>query len=346
MGKDSIRLEKVGALVQLALRLAGSSEGLTLEDMAREFSVSRRTAERMRDTVRDLFPGFDYIQDGPHLRFVIRGELAPLFIAPTAVELAELDGQIRTLEQAGHKERAEVLRRLADKVKATTRDKGKARTATDLETLRRAEVIARQVGPRSVCDAGTLDRLRESLLALKKVRFTYPAGSEDAFSRTVVPYGLLFGRNAFLVGNQKLDCEPVLWRLDRISDLEILDEAGEPPEDFDLDAYAARSFGTFQEDSFHVVLRFRPEVAAEARRMVFHPSQVLREHDDGHLEVTFTAGGLLEMVHHLFTWGDKVEIVAPDELRALMVAELERALTRHRPEDGDQPSRHASPENR
>lgn len=235
------------------------------------------------------------------------------------------------MEQVGHIERAEALRRLADKVKATLRDKGKARTATDLEALRRAEAVARQVGPRTVCDPGILDQLREALLTLRKVRFEYAVARQAASTqRTVVPYGLIFGRNAYLVGQQEARGEPVLWRLDRIAGLQILDEAASVPEDFDLDTYAARSFGTFQEEPAHVVLRFVPGMAAEARRMMFHPSQQMQDLDDGGVEVSFTAGGLLEMAHHLFTWGDGVEIVAPQALRSLMIQELERALARHR----------------
>lgn len=334
MGNDPIRLEKVASLLRLALRLAGSREGLTLDEIAGAFRVSRRTAERMRDTVRDLFPGFDQRHDGPQLRFFIQGGLAPFLTAPTAVELAELEGQVRALEQAGHSERAAALTRLADKVKAALRDSRKARTATDLEALRRAEAIARQVGPRAICDAGTLDLLREGLLALRKVRFTYPSpGPAASIARVVVPYGLLFGRNAYLVGQQEKHSQPVLWRLDRMTDLEIVDEAAPVPVDFDLDAYAARSFGTFQEEPAHVVLRFLPAAAAEARRTVFHPSQRLLDLDDGGVEVSFTAGGLLEMAHHLFTWGDNVEILAPEALRRLMIGELERALARHRGQD-------------
>lgn len=331
MAKDSIRLEKVADLLRLARLMAGSAEGLSLDDIAREFDVSRRTAERMRDTVRDLFPGFDSRQDGGQHRFVIRGGLASFVLAPTAVELAELEGQVRALEQTGHVERAAALRRLADKVKAALRDAGKARIATDLEALLRAEAIARQVGPRAVCDAGILDLLREALLALKKVRFTYPTAQGESAARLVVPYGLLFGRNAYLIAQQEPHDEPVLWRLDRITDLSVVDEPAELPADFDLDAYAARSFGTFQEPSSDVVLRFRPEAAAEARRMVFHPSQTLRALDDGGVEVAFTAGGLLEIAYHLFTWGDTVDIIAPEALRQIMVRELERALARHRP---------------
>ena len=45
----------------------------------------------------------------------------------------------------------------------------------------------------------------------------------------------------------------------------------------------------------------------------------------------FRSGGLLELVRHLFTWGDAVETLAPKRLRELMVTELEGALLRHRP---------------
>ena len=38
----------------------------------------------------------------------------------------------------------------------------------------------------------------------------------------------------------------------------------------------------------------------------------------------------MELVRHLFTWGTSVEIVGPEQLRELMIAELESTLIRHR----------------
>lgn len=318
-------------MVRLALRLAGSAEGLTLDEIAHELSVSRRTAERMRDTVRDLFPGFDFSYDGPHLRFFIRGGLAPFLTSPSAVELAEFDAQIRALEQAGHLERAQILRKLEGKVRAALRDSLKARAETDLDVLRRVEAIARQVGPRSVSDPGVIALLREALLAMRKVRFTYSSPDQvEPTMRVVVPYGLLFGRNAYLVGHQEPHGQPVLWRLDRMNRLAIVDALAKIPPTFSLDAYAQRSIGTFQENSARITLRFLPAAATEARRMLFHPTQTMRDLQDGSVEVAFTAGGLLELAHHLFTWGDGVEIVEPAALRSLMVRELEQALAHHR----------------
>ena len=43
-------------LQKLALMMQGSAEGICLADIQREFSVSRRTAERMRDALRNTYP--------------------------------------------------------------------------------------------------------------------------------------------------------------------------------------------------------------------------------------------------------------------------------------------------
>ena len=48
---------------------------------------------------------------------------------------------------------------------------------------------------------------------------------------------------------------------------------------------------------------------------MFHPSQKIEIQDDGSSIVTFKAGGKLEMCWHLFTWGDSVEILEPQELK-------------------------------
>ena len=49
-----MRYERLKDIVRLAVRLQAASGGLTLEDIQAEFSVSRRTAERMRDAVGEF----------------------------------------------------------------------------------------------------------------------------------------------------------------------------------------------------------------------------------------------------------------------------------------------------
>jgi predicted DNA-binding transcriptional regulator YafY len=160
-----------------------------------------------------------------------------------------------------------------------------------------------------------LARLREALLAGLMVKFNY---GEPPRWRKVVPYGLLFGPRAYLVARVKGRTQPVLFRLDQIHRLEALNEPGAPPSEFDLKAYAECSFGVFQEELQEVVQRFAPSAAPDARAFLFHPTQSLSDEPDGSLTVRFRAGGLLEIAHHLMTWGPSVTILAPKALQDLM----------------------------
>jgi predicted DNA-binding transcriptional regulator YafY len=99
-------------------------------------------------------------------------------------------------------------------------------------------------------------------------------------------------------------------------------------EDFDLSAYAAQSFGVFQEDPIDAVLRFTPEAADDAAGWLFHPSQSIEREPDGALIVRFRAGGVQEMCWHLFTWGTAVSVMAPEALRTHM-ADMAIAAAQH-----------------
>lgn len=337
MDSDGVRMEKAGNILRLAKLLASSAEGMSLDEIASEFRVTRRTAERMRNAVRDLFPGtFETLSDWRSKRFRISGGVSAFLVAPTAQELSELATAVRALEVAGHSSRAAVLGALGTKVRAALRDGGRRRLAPDVEALCRAKAIARQVGPRNAADGRTLDLLRQAILSMRRIRFVYPTKAGKEVEHLLIPYGLLFGRSTFLLARRTRHREPLLWRLDRIRDLSVTETPGAPPDDFDLEAFAARSFGIYQEDPLDVVLRFTASTANSARGMHFHMTQQQVDLPDGRLEVRFAAGGLLEMVHHLFTWGTAVEIVAPPALQRMMSEQLELALRHHQANSAEQ----------
>ena len=74
-----MRHEKAVRLIDLARHLAASAEGLTLDEMAAALGVGRRTAERTRDAVREVFPDLEEIADPPTRRFRIPGGLDGVF---------------------------------------------------------------------------------------------------------------------------------------------------------------------------------------------------------------------------------------------------------------------------
>jgi len=252
--------------------------------------------------------------------------------APTSEELAELENAARAYVAARDSNRADILHSLLQKIRASLREAERLRLDTDIEARLRAEAFACQVGPRPYADPKILTTLREALLTGLMVKFLYGEDSDAALRwRKVIPYGLLFAPRYYLVARVKSKPEPVLFRLDRIHNLEVSNEPGAPPESFDLEAYASRSFGVFQEDPEDIVLCFDACAAHDARAYLFHPTQVMTDEADGSLTVRFRAAGLLQIAQHLMTWGPTVTILAPDNLKAIMWEEIEALHMHHRP---------------
>lgn len=320
-----MRHEKAGRLLELARLLASTAEGLTLDEMAERLGVGRRTAERMRDAVREVFPQLEEVDDPPTRRFRIPSGLDGLFQAPTAEELAALSA---AAEMMGQGARAQALKSLEQKVLSATRAAARRRLAPDLEALLQAEAIAVQAGPRPFEEERVLAGIREAVKSLQALRFRYEGGSTPGRVREVTPYGVLFGRSNYLVAAEG-EGGPRNWRLDRIFDVEVLDRPASVPADFSLQDYADESFGIYHDEVQDVVLRITPAGAEDAQRWRFHANQQVEPQADGHVIVRFRASGMRELAWHLFTWGDKVRIVAPEALRQMMRNELAVATRAH-----------------
>jgi len=325
-----MRHDKAATLIELARRLAGSAEGLTLDEMAEAAGADRRTAERMRDALWRLFPQMTETLDGKSKRFRIPGGLDGFMQSPTVEELTALAAAAEALAAEGAAARAEALRSLDLKVRAAMRAPDRRRLAPDLEALARAQATAVQAGPRRSEDQALIADLQYALAAGRAVSFAYRGGSSPGARRTVVPYGLIFGRVNYLVGADLGSTEPKTRRLDRVEGLEVTELAGSPPPGFDLQAFADRSFGIYQDEVEEVRLRILPHGAEDALGWRFHSTQALEPRADGSVAVSFRASGMRELAWHLFSWGDKVEVLAPERLKTLLVEELSAALAHHR----------------
>jgi len=326
-----MRHEKAHSLLALARQLASSAEGLTLDEMAQVLGAGRRTAERMRDALEALFPQMEVVSEGAVKRFRIPGGLDGLFQSPSTEELVELAKAAAALRAQGHIARAEALESLERKVRSATRAAALRKLTPDVDALARAEMSSIRAGPRPFEDPKAFAIIRRAIMALCAVRFRYLGGSHPGEWRDVAPYGLLLERMNYLVGPELGTEQPRNWRLDRIADIELLETPAFPPEGFDMAAYANRSFGIYQDDVEEVRLRILPHGAEEARSWRFHPNQTLIEAPDGSVVVTFSSSGMLELAWHLFTWGDKVEILSPPRLRQVILEELARSMAQHSP---------------
>lgn len=303
-------------LLRLARHLAATRTGLTLDEMATELEVGRRTAERLRDSLADIFPQMDCWDDDERVRrWRLPGSALVGVIDVRAETVAAIETSARECEMRGETDRAALLREASTTLRAMTRPDALRRAEPDIAALMEAEGVAMRPGPRPTMAAGVLTTLRRAILGIQPVVVRY-AGRDAAepATRILCPYGILYGGRGWLVAHVDGLPDMRLWRLDRIVSADLVDRGFKRREDFDLAAYTAQSFGVFQEEPIDVVLRFESEAADDAAGWVFHPSQGMERGPDGALTVCFRAGGVQEMCWHLFTWGTAVTVMAPESL--------------------------------
>lgn len=331
----SDRMAKTRRVLRLVHILSDTGDGLTLDEMAEELEVNRRTAERLRDVIDEAF-GLEVIQDDRRKRFRIPDGLRRAYTRPNAAEVAALQTEVAALRSRGAAQ-ADQLESLLGKIKAALDDRERRRLDPDLDALVRLQRGRVAAGPLVPHEPEVLASIQGAILAGSCLEFDYRADAEsEPRWRRVIPYGLVHGAIAYLVGKMPgRDEEPVFYRLDRMSDVRASNQLGYPPEDWDLDAWLAQSFGIWREDAHDIVLRVAPGSVARARAWRFHPDQLLEDEAGGTLLISFRSGGLREIVEHLFTWGGEVVIVAPEELREAMRERLKAghgALGEMRPE--------------
>jgi predicted DNA-binding transcriptional regulator YafY len=318
-------------LFRLARLLAGTRVGLTLDEMAAELGVKRRTAERLRDTLEATFPELRSHDDEQRVRrWLLPGSALVGIVEPRAEAVAAVETAAREFEQRGEADRAALLREASTTLRAVMRPDALRRAEPDIAALMEAEGIAMRPGPRPLIAPGVLPTLRRAILGMQLVELRYAAREANGPSaRIACPYGLLYGGRGWLVAHVEGLPEMRLWRLDRIDSVDLLDRHFPRREDFSLAKYAGQSFGVFQEAPMDVVLRFAPDAAEDASRWQFHPTQSMTREKDGSLTVRFRTGGVQEMCWHLFTWGTAVTIAEPVELRRIMSDITEQTSHHH-----------------
>ena len=311
---------KADQLLELATLCASRRAGITLDDVIERFEVSERTAQRMMRALENQFPDVRAGFDGEgRKRWKLAGAHLRDLMTLTPDELAALDLAAEALTREGQAESARALQTLRDKILTLVPRERAARLETDHEALLEAQGFVARPGVRPRLRPGVAETLAEAIKACRVVEIDYRGKTAR-----VLPYGLLAGMRRYLVVRtpSRPDGDPGLRRMDQIAAARLTDEIFARDPDFDLASYARRSFGVFQspEEYGEVEWRFAPEAASAARDFQFHPDQSVHEGDDGSLTVCFSAAGHLEMAWHLYMWGDKVEVVKPAALRALVAA--------------------------
>lgn len=315
---------KAKQLLKLATMAAGRHLGITIDDVITEFAVTERTVQRMLRALEEQFPETEaWFDEEGRKRWRLPPAALRDLMTLTAEELAALDLAHEALKREGRGPEAEELARLRAKILALVPRSRIARLETDHDALLEAQGLAARPGPRPQVDAKVVAVVSEAIKSCRMLQIAYRSWDDPAPRlRQVAPYAVLSGLRRYVVARPAEDPSGAMryYRFDQISEAQLLPESFVRDPDFNLRDFGARSFGVFQDDEEYgeVIWRFAPEAAAHARQFEFHPRQMVEEQPDGSLIVRFHAAGHLEMCWHLYAWGDKVEVLAPERLRRMV----------------------------
>lgn len=123
------------------------------------------------------------------------------------------------------------------------------------------------------------------------------------------------------------------FKLERISEAELLSETFEVPEEYCGLGLLSRAWGVmYGEETTQVTLRFSPAVARRVKESRWHPSQEIEDCQDGGCILRVEVPHLVEMKPWIRSWGPDCEVLAPEALREEVAEEMRRAAEAYRRE--------------
>lgn len=308
------RLNKTEEIIELAMMFQNSYCGLCIDDIKEHFECSRRSAERMKALLFDLFPEkIEEVQTSDkkkRWRF-IKGTMNSL-ISFSADDFANLE-YLKGLSTDENKQKE--LDELVAKIKALTPQKNLQTLDTDVSAILESEGFAIRQYSRVKADKQTLEKIRTALLSFKKIKFSYLIN--DKTKEIILnPYGVIISDKYYLVGFNEYVSDLRLYKVDKIEQLEILEEYFDKDEKFSLAEYCKNSFSVYQEEPIDITLEFDEVVADDVLNYHFHPTQKVKQLENGNIQVKFKSGGTYAICQELFKWGTNVKIKRPSRFKA------------------------------
>ena len=305
--EDKPRYSRVSDILDLAIFMSSRMQGVTLNEIAKRYNVSRRTAERMRDSLTNIFPQVDEIEtedNQKHWGF-INYSISSL-VSFTPKEIANIEQYQR---RTTNKELKEELGKTVEKIK-TLNKKNINNIENNIELIMQTEGYAVRQMPQHKIDINSLEIIRNAIHNRKIVE-----GKYHDKKRIIEPLGLIYGEKIYLVAREKAKGNDVYnYILHKFDNLTLTDKTFDR-KDFDLQEYTKQSFGVFHGEILNVKLQFSKDKAAEASNFNFHPTQKGKFNEDGTYTVTFKASGNKEIIWHIFRWGANCKILAPKSLQ-------------------------------
>jgi len=325
---DDQALKRAQRLSRISYLLYRNPQGLTVHELAELCGVSARTIQRdIRDLDELSIPLWD--DGGTPPRY---GIIEGYYLPPVRLELDDA----LALYLA-----ARLLARYADSY-----DPHIVHALAKLSTVLPGAIAEHvQTTATSLMDrphdhqqCRLLSTLALGWAAHRKVCIWHRSGTGERQHRYVVcPYFIeasAVGNATYLIGHASYFEQITTFKVERISQAELLDENFEIPNDFDPHRLLASAWSIMYGDELQeVLLRFTPERTRRVKESRWHRSQQVEDLPDGGCLLRLWVAEPVEMTYWILGWGGHVEVLAPRELRQAIAQEARAMASRYTPDD-------------
>lgn len=212
-----------------------------------------------------------------------------------------------------------VWQRMLEQDSGTGLDASKLRILNDSQRLLPAEILE-----------GVLADVLEALSRCQTLSIGYRDAKGIRTKQNIHPQALLQrGPRIYLFAMKNNEDFTRMYALHRFTSSSLGTKPARQDKNFDLDAEIRRGYADFGDGTvITLVLRARRYVADLLRDCPLHASQRIEDEDedsDFDVKVTAEVASTGQLLRWLLGFGDKIQVLAPDDLRHVMAAQTAKA---------------------
>jgi predicted DNA-binding transcriptional regulator YafY len=302
------------------IRLLETRYGMTLDELVEETGVDRRTVHRDLAAIQEAgYPlTTEWLAGKKVYRFMTRSRQMPpiTFTLEELVSLHMLRSLSSLLPQAPFGNEIDAL---FTKIHAAL----PPRSAAHLERITRV-ALPRFQGMRDYSANETLlTELRRALLYQYRIKISYSRSSKQPIDYDVDPYTLVVAKGGlYLLGFAHNRSAIRLFAVERLISLTVSRQRFEIPDNFLPEDCFSDAFGLVSDSPMKLKIRFDSEVAHLVKDRIWRQGQVITEEPDGSVLLAFEAGGSMEILAWIMSYGRHAELLEPAELRRELRKEI------------------------
>ena len=145
------------------------------------------------------------------------------------------------------------------------------------------------------------------------------------------PYHLLYDeRSWYVLGRSSFFKRVHALKLSRIEELNFSGKCFVEDVNFDICEYIGKAWAIMPEGKlYNIKLRFTPDVAHDVTKVRWHKTQSVTFQKDGSAIMEFCIDGLNEITWWILSYGDNVQVLAPDILRQRIIRIAENTVKKN-----------------